>query len=179
MIIDIFLNFAKYVQKDGVLKLFTARNSILQNEYLTLKSAVENLEHETTAEKIPHFMFGISREIVAEFVKSIKGRFLYVEYGQVTNIKPNTAITDSIQLAVTIAEPFNHKDRNIIEEAIISNNSLSILTEIIDNLKFRQNEYCLMRELVGYPINIIPIDSTEFFGCVGWTAFINQRFVQK
>lgn len=103
IIIDLFLYFARFPQRQGVLDIFNKGRSEIPG-YDSLKSLVESMTDTPVLPEVRGFVFGPNFDAVKTCVSQLTGYYLFVDYGDIkTETDKSNRIADTFQVAATIA----------------------------------------------------------------------------
>ena len=103
IIINLFLYFARFPQRQGVLDIFNKDRSEIPG-YDSLKSLVEAMTEAPVHPEVCGFVFGPNFYSVKTCVSQLTGYYLFVDYGDIkTETDKSNRIADTFQVAVTIA----------------------------------------------------------------------------
>ena len=128
MILDLFLYFAKFPARTGVLSVFNNGSSSFAG-YTELRKQIEDLP-DALLPAIDSMVFGQSFDSVKTRVDSITGCFLFVDFGEISSrTDSRNHINDTQKLAVTIAIK-KPSSADQVEEAIISATTLELITQL-------------------------------------------------
>lgn len=129
LIKEIFMLFARFPDKKGVLELFSQGESDLLL-YEKWMAEVEQLPEESLFPSIKHYIFGVDVAAVAERISNINDCFMFVDYGQITSESGSIGQrSDSLAIMVTIAFPNKKGKSDLIETAAKSEMSLNMMSE--------------------------------------------------
>jgi hypothetical protein len=79
----IFLYFAKFPKKAGVLEMFNRDESELYPDYVVLKAEIEALETHSLVPGIEEFVFGVNEDSVKKRIQQLDGPYLFIDYGHI------------------------------------------------------------------------------------------------
>ena len=126
MILNLFKYFAKFPDRSGVLTIFNNGESSLSG-YAALKAEIDSNPSPSLIPDIQHYVFGQSFGGVKKRIDSISGTFLFVDFGEFSSIRDQrNSIHDIQKLAVTVAMKVPASS-DLVEEAIISENTLKLI----------------------------------------------------
>lgn len=126
LIKDIFMFFARFPQKSGVLEVFNNGRSELP-EYAEWMQEVNNLPAALLPD-LKHYIFGPDAQSVANAISAAQDCFMFVDYGQIENeIAPPNVRRESFLIAITIAFPGRDSGNDLVERAIKSDRALDML----------------------------------------------------
>lgn len=129
MIKDLFLYFAKFPERNGVLSMFTNGSSNMP-EYLQLRQAISKAEVHSLIPEIKNYVYGQDFDDVKERVDRLFGSWLMVDYGKFgfSGSGSGSLITEQ-HIAVTVAEKISDI-ADMVERMIISDTTLRYLNRI-------------------------------------------------
>ncbi len=166
---DIFLYFAQFPSKDGVIASFTNGSS-------NYKEYAELLEQYNSGSKnrlpdIEGFVFGQNFDAVKARIDTITGNFLFVEVGNIDSTQDQRGnINDSMKIACTLAYKEN-RDADLVEHMIISGRSLDLINQLRANLFKDQQPWLRM---IDGTTQMQPFVSSEL-ASVGWSFMFNLK----
>lgn len=170
VLIDFFKYFSKFVPKEVLQDMFKLPEASKEKGYGQLMTEILNQSSDSIIDDISLFMFSANEKFVSDRIKdSNKDIILFVEYG---SIKYNPTATNGVKerLAITVAREFNVSNNDALNEVLIMNQCNNILKNILKKMDADQNELDFCHSLINFPVELLPVDSTSFFGNCGWTA---------
>jgi len=166
---DIFLYFAQFPSKDGVIASFTNGSSNYP-EYTKLLEQY-NSGSKDRLPNIEGFVFGQNFDAVKARIDTMTGNFLFVEVGDIESTQDQKGnINDTIKIACTIAYKEN-RDADLVEHMIVSDQSLSLINQLRGNL-FK--DQCPWLRMIDGTTQIQPFVSSEL-ASVGWSFMFNLK----
>lgn len=170
---DIFMFFARFPQKEGVLQLFTNGRSDMP-EYNDWMLEVNALPDQSLFPEIKNYVFGVDKEAVITSLNSFSDCFLFVDYGQIENEMDHiNNRRESFLIAFTVAYPSSDGNNDLAERAIKANRALSLLCDI---RHFMINEERCIPWLKNFQADhIITPWASENVPSYGWTAIIRRQ----
>ncbi len=174
LIKDIFMFFARFPQKAGVLEMFTNGRSDLP-EYTQWMQEVNNLPDDPLLGDIKHYVMGVDPENVVSRISTFSDCFLFVDYGQIENeIDRVNNRRESWIIAITIAYPSRDSNNDLVERAIKSDRALDLLCRLRHILI--QEEKCIpwLKNFQADHI-ITPWVSDDMASSYGWTVIIRRQ----
>lgn len=174
-ITDIFRYFAAFVPKEALSRVF---NNADGQDYTQLKEELLNASDELRIPQIKDFIFGIDASSVQQRITSVKGLYLFVDYGNITSYIDRTDVkTDRQHLSLTVAIP-TADNADQLRKAIDQDSCLSVLKIIRDRM--REDDY-------KYGVNWLPSDAStlqpfaakELANSFGWSLDVNIEAVDK
>lgn len=172
MILDLFKYFARFPKKEGVISMFANGSSDFV-QYAELIGYVRNLP-EPVMPGLENLVFGQSYEYVKRRVDNIIGNYLFVDFGEFTSSRDtHNSILDSQKLAATIAMKVSDS-ADMVETAIASEITLSLLAELRKRLILdSRSEDLPWLDKISAGHDIIPFVSSEFKS-MGWTLMFSS-----
>lgn len=174
MILDLFLYFAKFPTRDGVLSMFTNGSSAYA-QYSDLYDTVSALPPPLIA-TIQSYVFGQSFDSVKARIDGITGTYLFVDYGEFSSKSDNrNSIVDTQKVAATIAMKLSDTS-DLVEEAIASGICLNLLNTLRAHLLYDAecgNISWLSRSTIKGQ-DIIPFVAKELKS-IGWTMMFEAN----
>lgn len=168
MIKDLFLYFAAYVGRAGVLSLFQRGDSPLTG-YNILKHELENLPEVGRVAGIDAYVFGQSFDAVKARIDQIFGTYLFVETGNmVSETDARGNINDRLSLSVTVADKMQ-TDKDLIEQVLLSDKTLSLANRVRACMIGDTRQHPWIGQLIQGSYEMLPFVSPEF-SSVGWTV---------
>lgn len=175
LILDIYSYFAKFPDNPGVLRNFTKNESEF-DEYLILKNKVETLPKTSLIPEISDFMMGVNDENIRDRLKTTRGYFLFVDYGNILiNESSSEIIESSVMLTIGVARYYTGRKFDFVEENIIMNKALRLLTDVLRIMQSDNAETCAFRQYLTFPVEITPLEPLKFYQCAGWGAIFNYK----
>lgn len=170
---DIFMFFARFPQKEGVLQMFTNGRSDL-TEYAQWMQEVQDLPDIPMFPDIKNYVFGVDRETVISRVKSFTDCFLFVDYGQIENEIDNiNNRRESFLIAFTVAYPSSDSNNDLAERAMKADRALTLLCDI--RREMIAEEKCIPWLKNFQADHIITPWQSEEMPSYGWTAIIRRQ----
>lgn len=170
LIYDIFLYFAKFIENSKILTQFD-KDDPFSVDYDTLKTSIENMSQGDTINELEHYIFGNDEDSLSNRLQKIDGKFLFVEYADISSdIKASMSTDDYMTIRVVVAENQNHQNSDEIERLIRNQQNLIILQNILRKMIDDSEQLCPQINFPASKIRIIPVEPTAFFSNVGWMA---------
>ncbi|WP_455601505.1 hypothetical protein [Bacteroides rodentium] len=172
MILDLLKYFARFPKKEGVISMFANGSSDFV-QYAELIGYVRNLP-KPVMPGLENLVFGQSYEYVKRRVDNITGNYLFVDFGEFTSSRDtHNSILDSQKLAATIAMKVSDS-ADMVETAIASEITLSLLAELRKRLILdSRSEDLPWLDKISAGHDIIPFVSSEFKS-IGWTLMFSS-----
>lgn len=176
MILDLYKYFAGFVSKDVRNKCVLKGIGSDYANYSEFVSELEALDESNMIKEIETFIFSVNESSVSTRVKNSKGIILYIEYGKIDLSKNDVNTKTDLTLGVTVAVDFSKVNNDIVEEALMAQQTYDILLKIIAaSEKIMDNpDHCPGNKYITFPIEIFPVLPGEFFGKGGWTALFKR-----
>lgn len=172
ILLGLFKYFAKFVPLDVRKKQFKGGKL---TGYAEIKADVLALPDTFVIPDISAYVISANEEFVFEKIKNSKGVILYIEYG---TLSYNPTILNGVSeaLAVHVAMPYDMKNSDNLNETLLMNKTLNILTKILDRMKEDQSqlEFCGTTELISFPAEIVPIEPKMFCNRAGWMGIFDH-----
>lgn len=170
---DIFVYFARYMNRDVVSALFTKAHG---------DEAYDNLRDEALSAAtgrfpdITDYVFGVQEDSVSRRISQVKGIYLFVDYGGITSSEDLRRVkSDELSLAVTVARPVSSAAMDMADELVLSDRLLRIIAAIRDDMRFDDSDSFICRML--FPNDITPFYARELSNSYGWTLMFKMRGV--
>lgn len=174
---SIFEYFAKFPKKAGVLELFK-RTSPTDQEYIDFKAVINGLTEHSLMPSIEDYIFGTSKKFVQDRIRNLKGKFLYIEYGQAITTEGNIGHQKDSKmfLALTVGFKFSNDNYDAIEESIVMSQILDDLISIEAKIMAdSKTDRCYFARLIDFPLERLPLVPHEFLNCIGWTLIFHRK----
>lgn len=172
LLIELFLYFARFPNRDAFSALFNKGRSNIDG-YEDLSAALLALSNEPLVPDIGNYVFGPNFDAVSSRVNNINGYYLFVDYGEIECGTDNSnRMTDSARLAITIAYRLKEFSGDLIEQLLVSDQSLSYLVAIRNRMIAEQRERCWLKD-VSRSHTLTPFIAREL-SSVGWTMLFNR-----
>jgi len=175
-ILELYKYFSKFVPKKTLTPSFK-KPAKPKPGYDEFKTEVLAQPDTFVLPDIGTFVVSADIDRVSDRIKNSTGVVLFVEYGK-TSLDPNNS-SEGVEenLSVTIVESCEFTNNDNLNEALIINNCLNLLIQILDQMQADQTELdsCGESSLVQFPVDIIPVDRKTFFDRAGWSAQFNNK----
>lgn len=174
-ILDIFRYFAAFAPKEALMRVFNNEDG---QDYHEIKTELLSASDELRIPQIKDFIFGIDASSVQQRITSVKGMYLFVDYGNATSYIDRTDVkTDRQHISLTVAIP-TADNADQLRKAIDQDNCLSVIKIIRDQM--REDDY-------KYGVNWLPSDAStlqpfaakELANSFGWSLDVNIEAVDK
>jgi hypothetical protein len=174
IIIDLIKYFAKFPDRDGMMKIFS-RSAEKVAGYTELKSYIEALG-DPLVPGIKDLVVSSNEEVISTRIRNISTFFMLLEYAGISSTPPNRAyIRDSsVNLSIIVAHPANKAGLDIIEEQLIMDQALDYITTIAKQMDEDNKEMCSNRRFMPSSVSIAPVEPAMLYGCVGWALTFSK-----
>jgi hypothetical protein len=175
LIQDTFKYFAKYPLKAGVMKNFTKASSTYFTGYDTLKTAVNALDPHSLISNLDEYIFGSDLLTVSKRIEQVNGIYLFVDFGNIYDslLEPMKTEVGEFTIAVTVARKTPSQDLDSIEQILLSDITLGMITQLKDMAKADRSNIYLKN--LTFPADISPWFVPELFNSTGWTMTFKTR----
>lgn len=174
---DIFLYFAKFPEKSGVLELFNRSESDLYPDYAVLKAEIENLAIHSLVPGIKEYVFGVNEDSVKARIKELDGTYLFVDYGHIMTTEDNyDRHTDDMLISLTLATPYKIEKLDMVEQVFMADAALEMLLRI--RTQMMADSECPFVKHLTFPTEITPFFARELSDSTGWTMVFKRRGVE-
>lgn len=168
LIYNIYKYFAKFPKLNSVLVNFD-RADPEYTRYDTLKTEIENLAEDSLIPELENYIFGNDEASISKRLRGIDGKFLFIEYSDISsNLFTNATTKNLFRLRIIVAENSNNTNRDEIELMIANQENLYIIQQIVKKMLIDKDDYC---NSINFPENdfrIIPVEPTAFYENLGW-----------
>lgn len=172
-LIELFLFFARYPRKEGILPLFNVGRSDLTT-YDELKKKVEALTPHSLSPEIGSYVFGSNFDAVKNRVNNLTGSYLFVDYGEIEcDTDSANRMQDAARLAITVAYRLKNFSSDLVEQILISDFCLTQLAAIRNDMLKAQREQYWLKNL-SYNHTFAPFISKELES-IGWTMLFDRK----
>jgi len=175
LLADSFKYYAKFPQKDGVLRNFNRADSTIVTGYSALKAEITALTIHSLIPDIVDFVVGIDQTTIQKRIKNISGIYMFLDYGAIAISK------DDIQreyteflLALNIARPVDPEKTDYVEEILLGDIMLSYMLQVRDIMKADQLEDPFVKQL-DFPHEITPFFAADLSNSAGWTMIFKKK----
>jgi hypothetical protein len=161
--------------KTQLLPLFNRGKSDLPG-YSALSRKVEAMPEHSLLSEISQYVFGPNFDAVSMRVNNISSGkyYLFVDYGEINCETDNrNRMRDSVRLAVTVACKLKEFFGDLIEQLIISDNCLSYLTAIRNDMIRRERQVYWLKNISANH-TLAPFMAREL-SSAGWTMLFNRE----
>lgn len=174
ILLEIFLFFARFPQRNGILEAFNKGASKLAT-YHDLMMKVYELPAKSISD-IQHYIFGANFEAVRTRVNNIASGedYLFVDFGEIEcSTDQRNRMNDSARLAVTVAFRVSEFSADIIEQMLYFDASLKKITEIRNYVLSEQCNHPWLKN-ISQNHTFVPFVSPDF-ASIGWTMLFNRE----
>lgn len=175
LLTELFLFFARYPNKVGINKMFNKGTSKLP-QYKQLMDTLQALPDESIVPGINQYVFGPNFDAVSARVNNIPTGeyYLFVDYGEIEcDTDRSNRMTDSAQLAITVACKLKEFSGDLIEQLIVSDQSLYYLIEIRNQIIRKEREQYWLKN-ISKNHTLTPFMAKEL-SSTGWTLLFNRE----
>lgn len=173
LLIELFLYFARFPAREAVLPLFNKGRSNIPG-YEELQKLVAGSPENPFVPQIENYVFSANLESISSRVNNLSGYYLFVDYGEIEcSTDKNNCLTDQTRLAITVAYKLKEFSGDLIEQLLVSDQSLSYLTMIRNQMIKEQRERYWLKNL-SKNHNVVPFVAREL-SSIGWTMLFNRE----
>lgn len=167
-VIDVIKYFAKFPEKEGVIKNFLRSDG--GEVYNELKQYVTDLP-DPLMPLLKDFVVSSREEEVAERIKNIDNYFLFLEYGPIIAAVPNVVRLRKIDFSLSVHVCYHDNSKNVdwMEEAIIMDNCLEMAFALARQMIADDNEICPQTRFVESSLSFAPVEPALLYQSVGWS----------
>lgn len=167
-LISIFRYFAQYVPTAALERMMVSPDgSAEQGANETITEAIKN--NKRADAEIDAYIFTANAALVADLMRNSAGTVLFVEYGK--SVFDANGMALSIDVAVTIACPYNSSNKDNVNEFLMCNAMQNKLLQLLSQMKEDSDHGCSCGKFI-LPSEIQPVEPSAFYSHVGFTAFI-------
>lgn len=172
--LDLFKYFAKFVSREVLKKIFVVGPDTQRPGYSETVAELLASDDSAAEKRITNYVFSTNEDFVVDKLRNNSDIILYVEYGTLS-YQPNMMNGTREKLAVYIAFPYSMTNNDNLNEALLMNEALSILTCLLNMMEKDQKheDFCPTKTLINFPAEIVPIDSFRFYDHTGWMAIFD------
>lgn len=178
LIRDTFTYFARFPQLAGVLKNFQRAAKDPADDYDTFRASITSLDPHSLISGLTDYVFGDDVLSIHKRIENISGIYLYVDYGNIndTLLEPMKTEQGEFTIAVTIAKKTQPDDLDPVQQIIIADTTMAMLSRLKDIAKAEANHNRFLKNLT-FPLDIIPWFAPALFNSLGWTMTFKVRGV--
>ena len=163
IVTEVFKYFARFPDRKGVLA-----NFVTGKDSSELKNYCSNLPATDIIPGLSDYVFGVNEENVEKRIKTIKGSYLFIDYGNFTTTRDNRMVkTDEFHLGITVSQPLNISSLDPVGEVLLTDKLLNILRIIRTHL-INDKSDPFVKQII-FPSEITPWYSRELSNSTGWT----------
>jgi hypothetical protein len=169
LLTDLITYFAKFPAKEGVLNNFASKTDKFTG-YSAFKATIEALPDPLLPE-IEDLVFSTSEIALSNKLRNTNGFFMLIEYGTLSTGAANTAggRDSNISLSLTIGHPYRETNTDAMEETLIMDKCLDLLTSIIDQMDEDNPDICNLKQFLPDSYTISPAEPALLYNNLGWT----------
>lgn len=172
IILDTIKYFAKFPDRQSVLKAFTSGKSSISG-YAALKDYVTQMSEHSLLPSIKGFIIGSDIEDVKNRIEAQTDIFLFFDYGEISsNINQKNTIENSWTCSVTIANKMN-EESDTLEFGLNSDNMLTIAKDVLAQMYSDQQQTPWLKNL-GQNYRIVPFDVKQL-SAYGWSILFEKE----
>jgi hypothetical protein len=175
LLIELFLFYARFPDREGILPLFNRGKSDLLG-YNALLHKIEAMTEYSLLGEISQYIFGPNLDAVAARVNNIaSGKYyLFVDYGEINCETDNrNRMRDFTHMAITVACRLKEFSGDLVEQLLISDHCLSLLSTIRNDMLRREREVYWLKN-VSADHTLAPFLAREL-SSAGWTMLFNRE----
>lgn len=172
LITQLMLYFAKFPQREGVLKIFNKGSSNIAG-YSDLRRSVNQLAVHSLL-PIDDYVFGANLNAVRTRVTSIHSNYLFVDFGDIDFDRDRfSRESDTMSLAVSVGTKLKDFSSDLVEQALAFDHNLVLLNAIRTQMKEDQKTHPWLKDIeVGH--TFVPLVAEQLFS-VGWTMIFTRK----
>lgn len=173
-LIQLFLYFAKFPKKEGVLELFNVGSSSMDG-YTQLRSTVQSLQGPPLTD-IDNYIFGANFDAVTQRVNNIPSGscYLFVDFGEIDcHTDRSNRMADSSRLAITVAYRIKAFSVDLIEQTLAFNHSLQKIAAIRNTI-YRDQRCTPWLKTLSPAHQFLPFVSREM-SSIGWSLMFTRE----
>ncbi|MDR0681761.1 MAG: hypothetical protein LBG15_07940 [Dysgonamonadaceae bacterium] len=176
LIIKLFRYFSRFVPVPVLQEVMIQPEGSRYPGYSEIESEIlSSSEDSARIPDIEKFVLSINENFLSERVKNAKSYILYVEYGNITaDFQKANGVKQT--LGITVAHNFNDANHDNLNEVLLMDRCLNLLTTILRQMIVdqKQLDFCSSIDLITMPVEILPVDPISFYGCGGWAAMFKN-----
>lgn len=180
-IVPLYGYFARFVNKEALLKSYVQTSSTKHPGYEEIKAEVLSSDDSRVIDCIGDYIFSINEKYLSDRIKNSKGFVLFVEYGTI-NLEYDKQRGTRQDLSIIVAHELSMTNNDSIQELSLMSGCLDVLQTIIEAMITDQEDlnFCGDESLILDQVEIMPVDPTRFYGRGGWCAqFKNAKTIMK
>ncbi|MDR3140624.1 MAG: hypothetical protein LBU37_02685 [Tannerellaceae bacterium] len=175
LLMEVFLFYARFPDREGILPLFNRGKSDLDG-YSALLHKIEAMKEHSLLGDLSQYVFGPNFEAVSARVNNIpSGKYyLFVDYGEIDCETDNrNRMRDFSRLAVTVACRLKEFSGDLVEQLIVSDHCLSLLATIRNDMLRGEREVYWLKTLSAAH-TLAPFLAREL-SSAGWTMLFTRE----
>ncbi|MDR1557289.1 MAG: hypothetical protein LBS88_09725 [Tannerellaceae bacterium] len=175
LLIELFLFYARFPDREGISPLFNRGKSDFPG-YSALWEKIAAMEEHSLLPEISQYVFGPNFDAVSTRVNNIPyGKYyLFVDYGEIDcETDRSSRMRDYAHLAITVSCRLKDFSGDLIEQLVISDRCLALLTAIRADMIRRQREVYWLKDISGNH-TLTPFLAREL-SSTGWTMLFNRE----
>lgn len=167
-IIDVVKYFAKFPQKQGVLKNFTRTTEKLDG-YNDLRQYIQALPDPLMPD-ITELVFSTDEKAVGDRIRNIDNYFMYLEYGPIVGDYPDRVRLRKVSFSLAVYVCYHADGRNIdsMEEALIMDNCLQKVFQLAKYMIADDNQLTPHTRFAESVLNFSPVEPLLMYQSIGW-----------
>lgn len=174
MIIDLLKYFAKFPQRDAVLRHF-ARSTQKVDGYTDLKNYITGLPA-ALLPQITGFVTGTNDEWLFRQLKQMSSYWMLLEFGRMPMSQNKFGVLEgTLDVHVTIGVPLSGENTDMYEETLLQQATLDLHNSIITQMRTDDAEGCLFGRMLEEDYELKPIEPKIMAGSVGWIASYKRK----
>jgi len=179
LILDLITYFAKFPLKEGVLKLFNRSNDFAMPGYADLKQLITDMDPHSLVPDIKHFAVGVNEAVLTKLISGFGDIYLFVDYGSIDIERDDMKRENgSFNIGITVAVPFDAKERDAIESMLLAQKTLNLLRVIRDKMKADQKCGVPWLKDLTFPQEITPWENRDLNNSTGWTMLFQKKGIE-
>ncbi len=178
LIRDTFTYFARFPALAGVLKNFTKDTSGSYAGYDILKTVITALSPNSLIVGLDDYVFGADIFSIKKRIEQFSGIYLFIDYGNISDSLQEPYRTEQADfvIAVTVARKIHLNDIDQIEQVLLADKTLAMISEIKDITKADKRSSAFTQQMI-FPAEISPWFAADLFDSTGWTMSFRIRGV--
>lgn len=171
ILLQIFRYFCRFVPAEVLRKMAVTPDYAAMPGFNELITELSDKDPSAGMQQIDTFVFSANPDYVADRVRNSSGTVLFVEYGDA--ITGSNGMSVGVNLAVTIAKPYNKGNNDNLSELIVANDMFNIVMHILSDMQ-AYNDGCHCETFLS-PANISPVNPVSFYDRIGFTIFVQAQ----
>lgn len=167
---DTFKYFAKYPLMEGVMKNFQRSAASPADAYDIYKASIAAISPNSLISGLTDYIFGADIMAVRQRIESTTGYYLFIDYGNIysSELEPMKTQQEEFVISITIAKKSQPDDIDPVQEMIIADTTMSMLSQLKDLVKADAKTNHFLKYLT-FPADITPWFAPDLFNSIGWT----------